>query len=388
MSLFEKFEEILSPIFEYAFTEEGIEFIEEASELLNILLYNSITLSQKLWSYYPILVHIVTGKPTSFGGKNKLSESRDELTETEVGWGSEYFPKLLGCFQNYIAKSRPILLAGEEENAHLFIESLLNVIDRGIESGLDKDEDSEIICAFTLLITLLENFQGLLDNYLPMILFRSLEYFAAKHSNRTKVICIEVLMLALYNNPGITIGYLQQKSALEAFLESWYSLRSEFTRGYQKKRVLLGLASMLHVPESNLPKCIHEAIPNIINEEERLTVDIIDLREKNKDSDWKALSKRDSLNVDERKDDSIYDEDINEVLTYGGSLLYDSPLDKIDEIAYLQDALLGVKNRDENAYEQLLSNIESNARATFQRHLHKAFDDYARNLKKAAAIKN
>lgn len=51
-------EPALFPIFNFCLTENGCDFISEALELLNLLLYKRKSgLTQGLWFYYPILVY-------------------------------------------------------------------------------------------------------------------------------------------------------------------------------------------------------------------------------------------------------------------------------------------------------------------------------------------
>jgi hypothetical protein len=55
------------PVFNYAFSAEGCDYIEEGLGCLNLVLYNQNSISPAMWFYYPLLVYVLVGLPT---GKN------------------------------------------------------------------------------------------------------------------------------------------------------------------------------------------------------------------------------------------------------------------------------------------------------------------------------
>ncbi len=57
-------EPLLFPILNFCLTEGGCDFISEALELLNLILYKRKSgLTVGLWFYYPVLVYILIGLP-------------------------------------------------------------------------------------------------------------------------------------------------------------------------------------------------------------------------------------------------------------------------------------------------------------------------------------
>ena len=57
-------EPIILPILNFAFTETGCDFVNEALDILNIVLYKRKSgLTPNLWFYYPLLCYIVIGIP-------------------------------------------------------------------------------------------------------------------------------------------------------------------------------------------------------------------------------------------------------------------------------------------------------------------------------------
>lgn len=54
----------MCPILNFCFTESGCDFVGEALEILNLLVFKQKgSLSPTLWFYYPVLCYIVIGLP-------------------------------------------------------------------------------------------------------------------------------------------------------------------------------------------------------------------------------------------------------------------------------------------------------------------------------------
>lgn len=57
-------EPIIIPILNFALSESGCDFVNEALEMLNLILYKRKGgLTPGLWFYYPVLCYIIIGIP-------------------------------------------------------------------------------------------------------------------------------------------------------------------------------------------------------------------------------------------------------------------------------------------------------------------------------------
>jgi hypothetical protein len=56
----------LIPVFNFVFSSDGCDYIDEGSDILNILLYKSDAVNPSLWFYYPALCYLLLSVPENF----------------------------------------------------------------------------------------------------------------------------------------------------------------------------------------------------------------------------------------------------------------------------------------------------------------------------------
>ena len=50
-------------VFNYVFSTDGCDYMEEGADILNIILYHSKTVDPNLWFYYPALCYLLLSTP-------------------------------------------------------------------------------------------------------------------------------------------------------------------------------------------------------------------------------------------------------------------------------------------------------------------------------------
>ena len=126
-ALFSKIEEVLIPVMNLCLSQEGADFIDEALDLLNILLFKNKTISQGLWFYYPVLCYIIIGLPEDINVDliNGLNEEQRQLMESaKSGWGPEFLSEMLGSFRNYIQKGGDVFFSTTDVLGNSFLHLL------------------------------------------------------------------------------------------------------------------------------------------------------------------------------------------------------------------------------------------------------------------------
>ena len=190
---------VLVPVFNYCFSEDGSDFIDEALNCLNIILYNSKSVDSNLLIYYPILCYIIIGIPETTDlnlllQAGKINEEQLSLLEkVRNGWGAEFIEAMLGCFKNYMAKTNGLFLTYSDFFGTSFVELLFKTINRVYEISLHGSDDLDMVLVSTLYISFIENHIEKIDNYIPMILDNCLKYLKIDKSKQLKVILIEVV---------------------------------------------------------------------------------------------------------------------------------------------------------------------------------------------------
>lgn len=99
-------EPIIIPILNFSLSESGCDFVNEALEMLNLILYKrKHGLTPALWFYYPVLSYIIIGIPQEVDVRQypNLTEEQYGLLEgCKKDWGSEFMGNMIGSFKNYI----------------------------------------------------------------------------------------------------------------------------------------------------------------------------------------------------------------------------------------------------------------------------------------------
>lgn len=174
-------EGILFPIINFALTESGCDFINEALEILNLLLYKrNCPITPGLWFYYPVLCYIITGLPAEANVYSipGLSEEQYQLLDgCKKDWGSEFVGQMLGSFRNYIQKGKELFLTSNDLFGRSFVSLFFNVIQKVYSVSQNGNDDTDENQVTTLLVTLIENTQGMIDGIIPQILDFTLSNF-------------------------------------------------------------------------------------------------------------------------------------------------------------------------------------------------------------------
>jgi len=283
-------EQVLSPIFNYCFSEDGSDFIDEALSCLNILLYNSKTLSDQLLFYYPILVYIIVGLPENINIQALTvltEEQRDLLDKVKNGWGAEFLEAMLGCFKNYISKTKEAFLTMTDFFGESFVSLLFKTINRVYEISLNGSDDLDMVLSTTLNLALIENNPGKLDNFMPYLIDTAIDRLKIEKSKQLKVVNFEVIALCLWYNPWLTLNYLNQKNLVSSLFQGWFALLPFFKNDFDKIRVMFGLASILKMQQNELPEPIVTSSAGIIKQLVKMTTEILELREKEESYDSK-----------------------------------------------------------------------------------------------------
>lgn len=179
----------------------------------------------------------------------------------------------------------------------------------------------------------------------PQFLHRYVEvavHFILREDTKTEplitselhVNCIELVVIALYYSPPLTLSILSKSNTLQPFFAQWFSKLSHFTRVHDRKICILAIASIFStVPGevSSIPGLSEQLIRAALTEFEGLP---------------KSLTRRKQLEEDFDKEDDDEDEDDEDDGEFGGS---DDAGDEDD--VYDED----------NEYQELLASKQASA---------------------------
>ena len=198
---------------------------------------------------------------------------------------------------------------------------------------------------------------------------------------------LQCIALAFYNNASLTFGILERNNMTIPVFQTWFGFMPKFTKEWELRRVIFGTQAIIRCPQNFLPQLVQQRLPDMF----RITSDLIlrcykerlqnleeneaqikeeldeqkkkqqmgeeddgfvddsddsDIDDLDDDAEFEKTKKQlakfnngeldDDDDIDDDEDDSDYEE------AAGDANLYDSRLDDIDELKYMQETISGL----------------------------------------------
>ena len=371
-SMLKRLEPLLLPLVLKILGDDGdfIEYLECALDILTFLTYFQSQISLELWQCFP-LIYVAFDQ-----------------------WAYDYLNMMVPCLQSYIAKSPQIFLTGTAqlpEGPIPYVELIISMVSK----TLTNDRASEMECryALSLFMSILHNCVGKVDSYLPffneLALGKLGQQISAKQA-LTRISVYQVLGSALYYNPQLELLELERRAVTGQVFAKWLQDIEQMDKWLPKKMTVLGIASIFKLPTQTLPPSIVGILPQLLHTAVRVASAMKDESEKkSKDGEDDALDEDDGA-VGELGEDDLgdldhgfgEDEDVKNEAdeAYRKALMgssgwdddmakflmgdwdedaedvdeeYESPLDIIDEIIFVNDTLKHAFHQEPMAYQQI-----------------------------------
>ena len=211
----------------------------------------------------------------------------------------------------------------------------------------EKEDEIVAMSVVSLFSSMLENLQGI-SEVVPGIISLLLNELKIAKTPEYNLMLLQGLMMNLWYDLGQTVTVLEQQGAMENFFQFVFAKVSEIKEDFEVKRFMLGLTSFL--VNSDMPQSVKNNYTNIMKALAFLSQRSIEIRQKAREGKQRAEmaevddegekiiceDEEDSqiVDLDSDDDDELWemgeDEDIDGIET-----MYDSPLDKIDEVLNL-----------------------------------------------------
>jgi hypothetical protein len=376
--------------------------MDEGLKILAAILYGSETVSEKMWSYFTELNYLISGRPEQLLNTNNNVNLSDEkkllLDQNSEGWAAEYINEMIPIFQNYIQKGRNVIFSVKDPYFGLsYIELLFKSIDRVFQICFNGQSDVDMVIASILYVTVLENYPKQVDDILTYILDKMITILPKAKSSMMRKMVIQIVGMALWYDPKLTLQFLDSKQATEYVFKGWIELLPEFTVDFELRRILIGFSSLIRVNISELPTLVLNSLPQLLHEMINLTSKILNQRENevsdnseaeedNEEEYNKTVKKLENFNKKQTtsnndEDDDDYEDDDDgdyEGLDYANSNpLYDSPLQDLCEVLYFKESLELLQQHQAYAYAQLVAELSEDDKATIQKNFETAYQQEA-----------
>lgn len=436
--MYQQMEQLIVPIINYCLLEDTSNFMSYAFNFINTLLYKQKAVSAQMWFYYPILIYAVTGLPPNINfaqlQMNGITEEQVKMLKCVEKGSPDYIEDVISPIKNFIAKGQQDFIAAKDLCGYSFVDLMFGAIDKIYSESNVNDASNAYLT--TLYIALIENNPMRIDTYIPQIIDSCLNKISLTQAKEIKVINFEVISLCLWYDPAKVLAYFEAKNITQTVFSEWFQIIHFFKTDYDKQRLMFGLASILKVGENQLPATIKNAFQGLIQQIVQLTTEILKVREKldnegDDDSDDSG-DELDDLNPEEEQkeyqrtlqkiqkfnqkfanqssqsqqlsqqpgsqqqmsnapqsqpkaedQDDDDDEEDDEDYDYFSctNYKYDSPLEVLDEILFLENILIEINNKDPAYYSKIISCLNQQEVATLQQNIQTAKQQYMEFLK-------
>ncbi|DBB04276.1 hypothetical protein WJX77_005934 [Trebouxia sp. C0004] len=374
--LFPQLEEILFPIMQAMCSEEGQDVFEEILEMISYFTYFSPEISPRMWSLWPLL----------------HSAYND--------WAMDYLDNILVPLDNFISKGTEVFLACKSPD---YLAQASEMASKALQS--DELGEDEMQPAPKLLEVILQNCRGRVDECLPLYMQWVWQKLPRVKERRTKDLLINVMSTALYYNASLAVTFLQQQQQLPAFLTSWAKMifaskpggsPQHFGRMYDKKVNLLGLISLVALPQESTPPQLQNAWPQLMAGTMRLLTTLKEQQDANAhlngtgsdgdgDSEVAESGPDDDNELDDEEDEELDDDYMQQLAKEARRLKgerhadeessedewsdeedTDTPIDSIDPFIVFADTVRQLQAAGSPRFQALTQNMDGATQAALQ----------------------
>ena len=342
---------------------EYIEYLEYALDILTFLTYFPTQIATNLWEALP-LIYLAFDQ-----------------------WAFDYLNMMVPPLENFIGKDPDFFLQATTPDGLKYIDLIFTIVAKTVAE--ERSSESECRKALSLYMTVLHNCKGKIDTYIPLINEIALAKLGQQVSSEiplTRIAIFQVLGSSLFYNPVLQLTEFEKRAATQQVFQQWMKDSEKMERWLPRKLTVLGLTSILQIPTSAMPPSVQQLLPSLIahsvkltllikEEEERVFVDDFD----DDDEDVVDDEESDDEGFDENEDvsskaDEAYLDALNKLSGGGNEVTqflageswgddddyeddYSSPLDKVDQLYYLEETLKGAFQREPDAYNQIQASL-------------------------------
>jgi importin-7 len=395
-SILQLLEPLLMPLVLKILGNDGefIEYLECGLDVLTFLTFFQTTLSQEVWQAFP-LIYLAFDQ-----------------------WAYDYLNMMVPCLQSYISKAPDVFLSSRAQLTEGIVPHI-DLVSSMVAKTVANDRASEVECryAFSLFMCILHNCPGKVDAYIPFInevTLGKLGQQVNSESTKTRISIYQVLGSALHYQPQLELIELEKRGVTQQVLVKWIQDSQTMDRWLPRKLTVLGFSSILQIPICALPPSVTSIVPQLLETTVRLAIALKEDSEKdgngadpsggrssrggksksNDDIDEDGLiDDADDIGdvdqgFDENQDvtnevDEAYRKALSGVTSWDDDMSkfllgewddegedvdedYQSPIDPIEELIFVNDTLKMAFAREPEAYQQVQGTLSQECVAAVQ----------------------
>lgn len=221
-------ENVLVPVITVTLNNHLYDLFNEVFEIIDSCTFSAKSISPTMWSIFE-LVH-----QTFKSRADIYVEDMLPALDNYIRYGSNMFKQN----ENYFAAIIDIIQT-------IFTHERLGAVDR--------------ICGCKLAESLLLSLRGHADKYVPWFIETVMTILSNEQNvmmKSYKLHLMEVVVNAIYYNPGIALSVLERGGWTNKFFTLWFTSIDSFRRVHDKKLAICAISALLTLPANQIPQTI------------------------------------------------------------------------------------------------------------------------------------
>lgn len=216
----------LENVFLLCFSEEGLDFMAEASGILNIIIHKAKPITEKMWTLYPLLCYVLIGCDKNLtllntGMSQEAIDYNNRFLKIvgKEDFGSELLADISPIFKNYMFFGREEFLERSDAFGQKYSQILFNVISSTLNDEENQMDETYNLHAMMLIGSMISSFPAPQFNaYLRDCIIMSIKTLLKKNTPTMKNAFLHNICMALHNNTILTLEILNEQGVLQQFL--------------------------------------------------------------------------------------------------------------------------------------------------------------------------
>jgi hypothetical protein len=174
------------------------------------------------------------------------------------------------ALKNFIARDPNTMLTVGENQEKSYLALLCMFIKRILEVNRNGKDMIDGISVMNLIIAVLENMQGKIDNALPQFisfLVEELKFVVEQgkkvSGQKYKSMILQAISMCFSYNAQATFQFLEQQNLTLTVFQQWFMFMNDFKKDFEIRRIIFGLTSIIKCP--NLPALVNQKLPDVMN---------------------------------------------------------------------------------------------------------------------------
>lgn len=250
----------------HSLTADGLDSIEEGIDCITLILYHGYKrpaegaqgaqtgISEAMWKLYPQLLYVCAGADG----------------DAEGGFGFEYVTPIVIALKNYIAQDPTGMLAvQDDQGGKTRLELLSHFITRCLAVSHNSSDGLDGVAIMNLLIAILENMQGRVDQNLGGIIgvvTSELNWVNSKEKGykNYRLMVLQALAMCFTYNSELTFQSLEASGITLPVFGAWLKGMNQFKSDFELRRNIFGLSSIITCPQ--VPAAVAQKLPDLLKQ--------------------------------------------------------------------------------------------------------------------------